>query len=65
MAKVLIEIDRGNGWQVRQEGEAEITADALADQLPAYCLQYPHRAFLDGVLIATKFPGLPVRLASK
>ena len=35
MAHVVIEMDRGNGWEVRQEGDAHVTADALVKMLPA------------------------------
>jgi hypothetical protein len=52
MAQIKIEMDRGMGWEIRQEGAVDVTADALADMLPAYAIQYPHRAFIDGVLIA-------------
>jgi hypothetical protein len=51
MAHVVIEMDRGMGWEVRQEGAIDVTADALADMLPGYAIQYPHRAFIDGALI--------------
>ena len=52
MTTVRIEMDRGNGWETRQEGAVAITAEDLANMLPAYAIQYPHRAFIDGVLIA-------------
>jgi hypothetical protein len=52
MADIRIEMDRGMGWEVRQEGAADVTADALADMLPAYAIQYPHRAFIDGSMVA-------------
>jgi hypothetical protein len=53
MAHVVIEMDRGAGWEVRQQGEvADMTANHLVAQLPHYAIQYPHRAFLDGALIA-------------
>lgn len=52
MASIRIEMDRGNGWEVRQEGETTVTADDLTAMLPRYAIQYPHRAFIDGVLIA-------------
>ncbi len=51
MAQVRIEMDRGMGWEVRQEGEVAVTAEALVGMLPAYCVQYPHRALLDGVVV--------------
>lgn len=53
MAHIKIEMDRGTGWETRQDGHADVTADALADMLPRYAIQYDHRAFLDGVLVAT------------
>ena len=53
MAHIVIEMDRGMGWEVRQEGDIEITADKLASFLPSYSIQYRHRALLDGVLIAS------------
>ena len=52
MAQIRIVMDRGMGWETRQEGAADVTAEALADILPRYAMQYPHRAFLDGALIA-------------
>lgn len=52
MAHVIVEMDRGAGWETRQEGDIDITADQLAAQMPHYAITYPHRAFLDGVLIA-------------
>ena len=52
MAQIKIEVDRGFGWQVRQEGAADVSADDLAAQLLALSIQYPHRAVLDGVLVA-------------
>ncbi len=51
MAQVRIDFDTGWGWRARQEGEADITAHALRAMLPDYAIQYPHRAFLDGVLV--------------
>ena len=50
MAHVKIEMDRGLGWETRQEGDCAVTADRLRELLPLYALQYPHRIFLDGVL---------------
>jgi hypothetical protein len=52
MAHVVIEMDRGAGWETRQEGDADVTAEALVEMLPAYAIRYAHRAFLDGALIA-------------
>jgi hypothetical protein len=56
MAQVRIEIDRGKGWECRQEGFAACTADDVAAMLPAYAIQYPHRAWLDGVVVANAEP---------
>lgn len=53
MAHVVIEMDRGNGWEVRQEGEADVTADDLASRALSYSISFPHRFFLDGTLIAS------------
>lgn len=50
---VRVEMDRGNGWEVRQEGHTSVTADEAAAQLPHYTLTYPHRVFLDGKLVAS------------
>lgn len=52
MANVRIEVLRCGNWTVRQEGDMEITADALAAHLKTYAIQYAHRAFLDGVQVA-------------
>jgi hypothetical protein len=62
---------RAGAWTVRQEGDADVTAADLAAQLPAYAIQYPHRAFLDGELVADQprtkerhmraSPSLPIR----
>jgi hypothetical protein len=51
MTTVRIEMDRGNGWEIRQEGEIAVTAADLANMLPGYAIQYPHRAFIDGALV--------------
>lgn len=56
MAQVRIEMDRGNGWEVRVECEAPVTAEQIAGQIAAYAIQYKHRAFLDGVLVAEAAP---------
>ena len=53
MAQVKIEMDRGFGWETRQEGDAAVDVADLVAMLPSYAIQYPHRAFLDGALIAT------------
>ncbi|MCQ4161271.1 hypothetical protein NON00_15225 [Roseomonas sp. GC11] len=54
MAQLRIEFDRqdGQGWRVRSEGQFPGTAEQVKAALPRYALQYPHRAFLDGVLVA-------------
>ena len=56
MAHIRIEMDRGRGWEVRQEGDADTTAEALVEMLPGYASQYSHRAFLDGALVGEITP---------
>lgn len=56
MAHIRIEMDRGNGWEMRADGDAQITADELRAQLPTYAIQYPHRAFLDGEIVGEAQP---------
>lgn len=53
MAQVRVEMDRGDGWEVRQEGAADVTIEAIAAMLPGYTSAYPHRVFLDGNLVAS------------
>lgn len=53
MAQIRIEMDRGNGWEVRQEGAADVTAEQIAAMLPSYTSQHAHRAFIDGALVAS------------
>jgi hypothetical protein len=53
MARIVIEMDRGEGWEVRQSGTADVTAQQIIDMLPSYTIQYPHRAFIDGNLVAS------------
>ncbi len=49
-----IEMDRldGLGWRVRSEGEFSGTVAQIIAALPDYAIQYPHRAFLNGELVA-------------
>ncbi len=49
-----IEMDRldGLGWRLRGEGAFAGTVVEILSGLPAYAIQYPHRAYLDGVLVA-------------
>ncbi len=56
MAQVVVEMDRGCGWEVRQQGAAAVTAEALAAMLPGYAIQYPHRAILDGKIVGEALP---------
>lgn len=56
MTHLTIEMDRGNGWEVRSEGDGDFTAEQAAASLPAYAVQYPHRALLDGVVVAEAAP---------
>lgn len=76
MAHIRIEMDRGEGWEVRQEGEwmprpqnlgpewapAKATLEEEVKAiLVAAAIQYPHRAFLDGVLVAEQAPQIKRR----
>jgi hypothetical protein len=56
---VLIEMDRGNGWERRQEGDAKVTVEQVRNLLPAYAISYPHRAFVDGKLVGSAEPPDP------
>ncbi len=56
MAHVVIEMDRGLGWEVRGDGEADTTADAVRAELPRYAVQYAHRAWVDGVMVGEVQP---------
>jgi hypothetical protein len=51
-----IEMDRGRGWELRGEGAFTGTVEEITRKLPAYAIQYPHRALLDGVVVATAEP---------
>ena len=51
-----IEMDRGNGWELRSEGEFAGTVAQIAKALPSYAIQYPHRAVLNGEVVATAKP---------
>lgn len=53
MAHIRIEIDRGYGWQIRQEGDLDMPVAEMIATLPAYTIQYPHRLFVDGALVAS------------
>lgn len=62
MVAVRIEMDRGAGWETRQAGEldqdrAAIIATIKAT-LPGYCVQFPHRALVDDVIVASAEPAL-------
>jgi hypothetical protein len=59
MAKTLtIEMDRGQGWEVRAEGKipANTTTASITQNLRAYAIQYPHRALVNGRIVATAHP---------
>lgn len=53
-----IEMDRGNGGELRSEGTipANTTMQQIERSLASYAVQYPHRALLDGVVVATAQP---------
>lgn len=52
MSRITLEFDRGAGWELRHENEAETTPEQAIAELPWYCGQYPHRVLIDGRLIA-------------
>lgn len=52
VAHIRIEMDRGNGWELRSEGDAEATVEQVIAQLPGYASSYPHRAIVDGAVVA-------------
>jgi sRNA-binding protein len=56
MAYIWIEMDRGDGWELRLESEADITAEQLRQELPTYCSRHKARAFLNGILIGEAVP---------
>jgi hypothetical protein len=59
MKMLRIEMDRGGGWELRAEGSLPYgtpTARIEAD-LRSYAVQHPHRALLDGEMIAAALPG--------
>jgi hypothetical protein len=51
MAVIKIEVFRNGAWNLRHEGEADLTAEMVVAALPSYSMQYPHRAFVDGVMV--------------
>lgn len=59
MPHVTIEIDRGNGWQVRCAGETDATPDQMRTALRDYALQYPHRVIV-GDLLLVALPRGPI-----
>jgi hypothetical protein len=56
MPLLRIEMDRGRGWELRGESEFTGTIEEIRAALPAYCVQYPHRALLDGDVVAEAEP---------
>ena len=57
--ELRIEMDRGNGWELRAEGPipADTSQDTINHNLLAYAVQYPHRALIDGKVVARVVPG--------
>jgi len=56
-------MDRGQGWEVRAEGKipANTTTASITQNLRAYAIQYPHRALVNGRIVATAHPGATER----
>jgi hypothetical protein len=54
MRTLRIEINRGQGWQLRAEGKipANVTAEQITQELQGYAIQYPRRALINGVVVA-------------
>ena len=54
MSTLRIEINRGDGWRVCAEGEppAGASIDQITTYLRGLAIQYAHRAWLNGVLVA-------------
>jgi hypothetical protein len=55
MTTLTIEMDRGRGWEVRAEGAipSDTPTARIEADLRAYAIQYPHRALVDGRVVAT------------
>ncbi len=57
---IRIEIDRGNGWELREEGlvdaEEVTTVPQIKSDLQEYAVQYRHRAVLKGFVVAEVMP---------
>ena len=60
---LTIEMDRGQGWEVRAGGKipANTTTASITQNLRAYAIQYPHRALVNGRIVATAHPGATER----
>ena len=58
---VRIEVDRGNGWELREvslvDAEEEATVPQIKRDLEGYAVQYRHRALLNGCVVAEVMPG--------
>ena len=54
MSTLRVEIDKGDGWELRAEGyiTTATSVDEIAADIRSYAIQHPHRAFLNGVLVA-------------
>ena len=60
MAHVRIEFDRGMGWETRQEGDVDLAPIGGIEGIPTYVAGYatrwPHRAIIDGAVVAEAQP---------
>ena len=56
MAHLRIEMDRGNGWELRSEGACDANVTRIKLALAAYGVQYVHRALVDGAEVARVEP---------
>ena len=59
MAHLRIEMDRGNGWELRSEGLCDANVTRIKLALAAYGVQHVHRALMDGVEVARVVPRMP------
>ena len=56
MAHLRIEMDRGNGWELRSEGSCDANVTRIKLALAAYGVQHVHRALMDGAEVARVEP---------
>ena len=67
MAKVKIEVNRGDGWVVEAELEQSNlkTRQQIAEYIFIYSASYPHRAYVEDKLVATCEAGCPPEIVEE